>query len=100
MLRSVLLSLVAVIASTALVSAQGSISGTIKDAKTGEAIIGANILIKDTSIGSSTDIEGNFTIAKINAGTYTLQISSVTYKTHVIENVVVEDAKKVSLDIA
>ncbi|MEO7990802.1 MAG: TonB-dependent receptor [Chryseolinea sp.] len=100
MLRSVFLSLVALIASTAFVSAQGSISGTITDAVTGEAIIGANVLIKDTSIGSTTDIEGNFTISKVSAGTYTLQISSVTYKTHIIENLIVEDAKKVTLTIA
>lgn len=38
------------------------VKGTVTDAKTGEAIIGANIWIKETTIGTITDIDGNFTL--------------------------------------
>ncbi len=38
------------------------ISGTVSDAETGEALIGANVLIKGTSTGTVTDFDGNFTI--------------------------------------
>jgi TonB-dependent receptor len=78
---------------------QGSITGVVKDAHTGETIVGANVVIQGTIIGSSTDIDGNFLIPNINEGTYTLQVSYVAYKTHLIPDVKVETAKRVSLDI-
>ncbi len=79
--------------------AQGSIAGTITDAKTGEAIIGANVVITGTTKGSATDIEGKYTISNVAAGTYDLTISYITYKTYVAPAVVVENAKRVTVDI-
>jgi CarboxypepD_reg-like domain/TonB-dependent Receptor Plug Domain len=79
---------------------QGSIAGNVKDAKTGEAVIGANVIIQGTTQGSPTDIDGNFLINNVQEGTYSLQVSSITYKTHTIPNVLVETAKKISIDIA
>lgn len=79
--------------------AQGSIGGTITDAKTGEAIIGANVVIAGTTTGSATDLDGKFVIPNVTAGTYNLQVSYVTYKTHTVPNVVVEDAKRVTIDV-
>jgi len=43
------------------VSAQ-TLSGTVKDAKNKEPLIGATVLIKETSKGATVDIDGNFTI--------------------------------------
>lgn len=99
MLRRISLTLSILISSTILVWSQGSISGTVKDAKTGEDIIGASVVIQGTTIGAMTDVEGKFTISKVAVGTYVLQVSSVTYKTHLIPDVVVEDAKKITLQI-
>lgn len=79
--------------------AQGTIAGTIKDSKTGEAVIGANVVIQGSTQGSATDIDGNFVINNVKEGTYTLQISSVTYKTHTVPNVVVETAKKITINV-
>lgn len=42
--------------------AQTTVSGTVADAKTGETLIGVTILIKGTSIGTTTDIDGNYTL--------------------------------------
>ena len=39
-----------------------TVSGTITDADNGEPLIGANVLIKGTSVGTVTDIDGNFSI--------------------------------------
>lgn len=39
------------------------ISGEVLDAETGEAIPGANVIVKGTSIATSTDLEGYFEIA-------------------------------------
>lgn len=78
---------------------QGSIGGTVKDVKTGEAIIGANVVIQGTTIGSATDVEGNFLINNVKEGTYSIVVSYVTYKTNTIPDVVVGTAKRVTLDI-
>jgi hypothetical protein len=79
---------------------QGSIAGQVKDAKSGEAIIGANVVIKGTDTGAATDLDGNFLIAGVSEGVYTLQLSYITYKTHIIPDVRVETAKRVTLDVA
>ena len=78
---------------------QGSIAGVITDAKTKDPVIGANVIIKGTTIGAATDIEGKFQISNVKAGTYTLQVTSVTYKTHTIPDLIVEDAKRVRVDV-
>lgn len=81
------------------VFAQGSIAGQVKDAATGEPVIGASVLVQGTQTGASTDVDGKFLIASVAAGTYNLQISYITYKTHIVENVKVEDGKRVTIDI-
>lgn len=78
---------------------QGSIEGVVKDAKTNEPLIGANVLIQGTSIGAATDLDGKFVISNVKAGTYNLQVTFVTYKTQLIPDVVVEDAKRITLTI-
>ncbi len=50
----------------------GTIFGKVVDSATGEELIGANILLEGTTIGAATDIEGNFKIGTVPAGTYTL----------------------------
>ena len=39
-----------------------TISGTIVDAVTGEPVIGANVLVKGTTNGTSTDFDGKFSL--------------------------------------
>jgi outer membrane receptor protein involved in Fe transport len=82
------------------VFSQGTIAGKVTDSKTGEGVIGANVIIQGTTLGSATDIEGNFLINNVKEGTCTLQISSVMYKTHTVPNVKVETAKKITIDVA
>lgn len=56
-----------------------NISGVVVDSATQEPLIGATILVKGTSNGTSTGIEGDFTI-KAAVGS-TLQVSYVGYTT-------------------
>lgn len=55
------------------------ITGTVKDGK-GEAIPGANILLKGTGVGTSTSAEGTFSINVLD-GNAVLVISSIGYVT-------------------
>lgn len=57
--------------------AQSKVSGTVVD-ETGEPIIGASVMIKGTSKGSVTDINGNFNVQGVPSNA-TLNISYVGY---------------------
>ena len=58
----------------------GQIHGTITDATTGDVLIGANIVIKGTSLGAASDITGAYRITGISPGTYTLVVRFIGYK--------------------
>lgn len=45
--------------------AQGTITGTVYDDNSGETLIGATVILKGTSTGITTDIDGNFSL-KVN----------------------------------
>ena len=77
----------------------GSITGKITDYKTKEGLIGANVVIQGTAVGAATDIDGSYTIANLKPGTYTLSISSVTYKTQTVADVVVESGKVTKIEV-
>ena len=59
------------------IMAQTTVSGTITD-DTGEALIGASVLAKGTSVGTITDIDGRYTIT-LPEGSNTLVVSYVGY---------------------
>lgn len=42
--------------------AQNTIHGNVIDQKTGESVIGATVIIKSTTTGVTTDLDGNFSI--------------------------------------
>ncbi len=53
-----------VFTSIGIASAQepGTVSGTVTSASDGEPLIGASVLVKGTTIGTDTDIDGKFTV--------------------------------------
>ena len=67
----------------------GTIKGTVKDALSGEAVIGANVLIAGTSEGTAVDVNGDFEIPQVKVGEHTLIISFVSYKTDTLKKVIV-----------
>lgn len=50
---------------TVLLQAQGTINGTVTEEKTGEALIGAAVILKGTTNGVTTDLDGKFSL-KVN----------------------------------
>jgi outer membrane receptor protein involved in Fe transport len=82
-----ILTLVFALFTTAALAQVGTIKGNIKDAATGEAIIGANVVIEGTTQGASTDLEGNFEITKVKAGKYNLVVTYISYRTKSIPDV-------------
>ncbi len=67
----------------------GKLSGVIKDAETGEPLVGANVIIEGTSFGAATNIKGEYVILNIPPGRYNVKISYIGYETILIQNVVI-----------
>ena len=63
----------------------GEIVGKVTDAKTGENLMGANVMLKGTSYGTATDRWGNYRISHIPFGTYTLIATYIGYEKYTAE---------------
>lgn len=88
MLRKLVLALVAVtLLPLALYAQDGKIRGTVKDRESGEPLIGANILVEGTSLGASSDVNGEYIILSVPPGVYTLRVSLVGYAQLTVSNV-------------
>jgi len=66
---------------------KGRIKGKVVDLQTGEALIGANVLVVGSSAGANTDASGEYLIQNLDPGVYTLKASYVGYQTITISNV-------------
>lgn len=85
----------------ALLFAQsGIIEGRVFDEINNEPIIGANVIIKTTAFGATTDIDGNYKIEGLTAGLYNIEVSYLGYETQTRFEVQVSNAKAVRLDFS
>ena len=78
MLERWLLSIAAIF-TFAVATAQHTVSGVVIDGETNQPLLGANVLIKGTSIGASSDIDGKFTL-KTSQTQGTLVFSYVSFE--------------------
>ncbi len=75
--------LVFMMITSVLVFAQGdnTIKGFVYETSNGEPVMFANVFLKGTALGSTTDINGYFSITRIPDGSYTLMVTSIGYDT-------------------
>ena len=66
-----------------IVQQTGICQGIVKDA-TGESVIGASVIVKGTTNGTITDIDGNFSLSNVKKGDV-IEISFVGYITQTIK---------------
>ncbi len=72
----------------------GSILGKITDKElNNESLPFANVFIKNTTQGTTTDMDGLYEIPNLEPGTYTVVISFIGYETLEVPNVIVEAGK-------
>lgn len=76
--------------SSVIQAQDGKIRGTVFDDATGETLVGVTVVVKGTTTGTITDLDGNYTLT-IPVGTYDLQISYISYRTILIEGVQVKE---------
>lgn len=81
---------------------QTSLTGKITDEETGEPLIFATILLTKNGVsvvGSTADVDGNYSISPLDPGTYDIQFSYTGYQSQRQEGVVVFAGKANKLDI-
>ncbi len=65
--------------STHVLAAGTTVTGYVKDAKTGEPLFSANLILVGSSMGAATDMNGKYVIRNIPPGTYTIRASYLGY---------------------
>lgn len=78
-----------------------TIRGTVKDKITKTPLPGATVVLlnSDPLIGTSTDLDGNFRLEKIPVGRQGIAISYVGYMSTSFQNLIVNSAKEVVIDV-
>ncbi|MBN1893573.1 TonB-dependent receptor, partial [bacterium] len=64
------------------------ITGRVLDEKTGQPLFGANVMVKSTLLGASTDASGRFSV-QVPFGRYDVEVSMMGYEKQIREDVAV-----------
>ncbi|KAA5265310.1 SusC/RagA family TonB-linked outer membrane protein [Bacteroides faecis] len=83
MKRKLMLLLACLLASIGLVIAQTpkKVTGVVISEEDDQPVVGASVLVKGTTMGTVTDIDGKFTIDKVPSSSRTLKVSYIGMKT-------------------
>lgn len=79
---------------------KGMIKGRVYNAKTNEPLEFATVQIQGTTVGSTSDLDGNFIFSGITPGFMKLVVSSVGYQTTISPEVQVQGNQTTFVDIA
>ncbi len=74
-----------------------TISGYVKDAKSGETLIGASVYLKDKEVGVSTNAYGFYSLS-VPKGQYTIVTAFITYQTQSLE-LDLQESKKIDFEL-
>lgn len=75
-----------------------TLRGTVTDADTGETLIGANVAVEGTTLGTATDLDGRYAIPGVPAGAQTIRISYTGYQT-TTRDVTLQPGETATLDV-
>ena len=70
---------------SATMLAQTTITGVVKDAQTGETLLGANVKVSGKAIGTTSDFDGKFLLKVNDAPPFTIEISMLGFKAVSVE---------------
>ncbi|MBK9014972.1 MAG: carboxypeptidase-like regulatory domain-containing protein [Saprospiraceae bacterium] len=73
------------VCATANAQKGGVLRGNIFDKNTGEPMIFSTVVLQGTTIGTTSDVDGFFSIGNIPVGSYTLVVSSIGYDSTAIK---------------
>ena len=82
MKRKLMLLLACLFVGIGLVTAQTQkVTGVVISEKDGQPVVGASVLVKGTTLGTITDVDGNFNLSNVPSSAKTLQISYIGMQT-------------------
>ena len=82
MKRKLMLLMACIVMGIGLVNAQISkVTGTVISEEDGLPVVGASVLVKGTTVGTVTDMDGKFTLSNVPSSAKTLMISFIGMKT-------------------
>jgi len=76
----------------------GSIKGQVKDAESGETLIGATVVIVGTYKGVSTDLDGRFYFDDVKSGDYSIKFSYIGYTEKIYNGIRIKAGEETVLD--
>lgn len=76
----------------------GKLRGRITDKESGEAMIGATVVLEGTTRGAATDVNGEYIVLAVPAGVYTVRANYIGYAQYSISNIRVSAAQTTTLD--
>lgn len=79
-------------------SQTGVVSGVINDGEYNDVLSFANVIVKGTQTGTTSDFDGKFNL-KLEAGTYTLVFSFVGYQTKEITEIKINSGQTTTVDV-
>jgi outer membrane receptor protein involved in Fe transport len=77
---------------------KGNLRGRVIDASTGETLVGVTIFVPGTTIGTTTDLDGNYNLA-LEPGEYTISVSYISYTTQTFPETEVRKGDITMLDV-
>ena len=97
-MKKIFIALLFLINAIAFSQTNGTIQGTVYDKEvSNEPLPFANVFIKGTTIGTTTEFEGTYTL-KAEPGIYTLVFSFIGYQTIEIPNVIVKTGETITIN--
>ena len=76
------------------------IKGQVADKTTGESLAGVLVQVKGSNIKTYTDLDGNFVLDNLDPGTYTIEISYISYDNNTLNNIEFEAGSTQTLKIS
>ena len=77
------------LAGIALAANTGSVAGRVTDKRTGEALVGASVIVEGTELGNATDLNGQYQIINVPPGKYSVTASYTGYNEQRVTDVLV-----------
>lgn len=69
-----------------LAGTTGSLKGKVGNASDGSPVVGANVVLLGSKMGAASDINGVYYVTNIPAGTYSVRVTAVGYKSATLTN--------------
>ncbi|MEO6462905.1 MAG: TonB-dependent receptor [Candidatus Eisenbacteria bacterium] len=96
---SVALVVAAVVPARAFAQVTGKIAGSVVDKRTGRALAFVNVAVPEARTGALSDSKGDFLIANLPPGTYTLRAQFTGYGAETVPGVVVTAGRTATIKI-